>query len=120
VTEKPPPHAEAHELAILRAALDDDPPDPAAIAQQVASCPDCLSFTIRTIDDLFALHTLAGSRRATATPPELRSVQRLDRLLDDAMVLMAYREPIPSPDDASGAGEKAQAGGKRSIPIGDA
>ena len=117
MTERQPPHPEEHELRILRAALDDDPPDPAVVAQQVASCPACLAFAFRTMDDLFSLHTISGSRRATATPTELRSVSRLDHLLDDAMVLMAYREPSPPPD--KGAGEKAQAGGKRSIPIGD-
>jgi hypothetical protein len=114
-----PPHSEQHEELILRAAFGDPAPDAAAIADQLAACPDCLTFAFRTLDDLFALHTRAGTRRATAVPPLLRSVERLDRLLDDAMVLMAYREPSPPSGAEPGAGEEAEAGGKHSVPIGD-
>lgn len=114
-----PPHCEEHELRILRAAFDDPAPDAAALAEQLASCPDCLTFAFRTLDDLFALHARAGTRRATAVPPQVRAVERLDHLLDDAMVLMAYREPSPPSGAAPGAGEEAEAGGKHSVPIGD-
>jgi len=110
-------HCAEHEERVLAAAFDAEPPDRAAVAEQIAGCSECLSYAFRLLDDVFALHTVAGSRRATAVPPQVKSVARLDALLDDVMVLMAYREP--SPPQGSG-GDKAEAGGERSVPIREA
>ena len=105
-------HTEEHELSILRVALDDPAKDPSATAAQLADCPACLTFTFQTLDDLFALHALAGNARASRVPTGVGSIERLDQLLDDAMVLMAHREP----SGTAGAANKAETD-EHSVPI---
>ena len=115
----PNSHSEAHELRILRAAFDEDAGDRAELAEQVAGCDECLAYAMKVIDEVLALHALAKSRQAAAVPPRLRSVQRLDELLDDVMVLRSHRPQGPSGPSGADAGEKAEIDGTRSVPVGE-
>jgi len=112
------PHPEAHELRILSAAFDEEAGDHAELAEQVAGCEECLTFSMRLMDDVLALHALAKSRLAAAVPPRLRSIQRLDEMLDDVMVLLAHRPAGPT-NPAAGEHEKAEIDETRSVPIGE-
>ncbi len=99
-------HDESHELRLLEAAFDDRSSN-AALAEQVASCEGCLSYTFRIIDDVMALR-VRGKR-----PLRARSIDRLDAILGDAMLLLADADP--SPGD-----ETERAGRVRKVPAGGA
>ncbi len=112
-------HSPEHEVAILRAASEQSSGSTLAeLAEQLVECEDCISYLFRTIDDVSSLHVAARSRAATTKPSELHCIERLDALLDDVMVLLAHRadgEPEPEGQKAS---EKAEASGRRSVPVG--
>ena len=98
-------HGEDHELRILEAAFDDSSSD-TALAKQVASCDDCLSYTFRIIDDVMALRA-RGKR-----PLSARSVTRLDAILSDAMLLLAdAASPTGDETEKTGRNHKVPAGG---------
>jgi hypothetical protein len=110
-------HSEIHETAIIEHAFGTDE-EVAALAHQLAECPECLAYAVGIVDQIAALHDLARSRLAEASPPVLASLKRIDMLLDDAMVLLAGR-PDPSSSGAGGERtEKAGHGGRRSVPVG--
>lgn len=110
-------HSELHETAIIEHAFGAGE-EVADLAHQLAACPDCLAYAVGVVDQMSALHDLARSRLADASPPVLASLKRIDMLLDDAMVLLAEG----SDPSGSGAGgertEKAGHGGRRSVPVG--